>query len=58
MLDLKAWLTQGKKSIKQLKQVKIKENNFESKEQIIRLNKYVSLKCSIGDWLRLTKDWI
>ena len=56
MLDLKAWLTQGKKSIKQLKQVKIKENDFESKEQIIRLSKYVSLKCSIGDWPILTKD--
>ena len=56
MLDLKAWLTQGKKSIKQLKQVKIKENDFEVNERIIRLNKYVSLKCSIGDWLRLTKD--
>ena len=56
MLDLKAWLIQGKKSIKQLEQVKIKENDFEVKERIIRLNKYVSLKCSIGDWLRLPKD--
>ena len=56
MLKLRAWLTQGKKSIKQLKQVKIRENDFDVKEQIIRLNKYVSLKCSIGDWLRLTKD--
>ena len=56
MLKLKAWLTQGKKSIKQLKQVKVKENDFEVNEQIIRLNKYVSSKCSIGDWLRSTKD--
>ena len=56
MLKLRAWLIQGKKSIKQLKQVKIKENDFEGKEQIIRLNKYVSLKCSIGDWLIWTKD--
>ena len=56
MLKLKAWLTQGKQSIKQLKQVKIKENDFEVNEQIIRLNKYVSLKCSIGDWLGLIKD--
>ena len=56
MLDLRAWLTQGKKSIKQLKQVKIKENDFEVNERIIRLNKYVSLRCSIGEWLRLTKD--
>ena len=56
MLKLKAWSTQGKKSIKQLKRVKIKENDFEVNERIIRLNKYESLKCSIGDWLRLTKD--
>ena len=56
MLKLRAWLTQGKKSIKQLKRVKIEENELEVKEQIIRLCKHVSLKCSIGDWLILTKD--
>ena len=56
MLDLKAWLTQGKKSIKQLKRIKIKENDFEVKERIIRLCKHMSLKCSIGDWPILTKD--
>ena len=56
MLKLRAWLTQGKKSIKRLKQVKTKENDFEVNEQIIRLNKYESLKCSIGDWLGLNKD--